>query len=249
MLKVKNLSKNFGGIKVVKNCSFELCEISINALIGLNGSGKSTLLNLISGLIKSDSGEITLSQKVINNLSVEEFSKAGISTLLQDIHLFENLSVKQNLQLAFNDQGVSFWRGLLGKDRLSKKRSNEIKKTLELIGMLDLEDQKTANLSYGQKRLVQIARAFLNPHKLLILDEPLAGLNEKLKRKISNLLLYIKGQGTTILIVDHDINFLLNLADNIIVLDTGEVVAFEKNEKIQENKKSLNAYLVNKKNV
>ena len=243
MLKVKNISKYFGGVKAIDDCSFEIEENSITAIIGPNGSGKSTLFNIISGVIKEDSGKILFNKKDISNFSVENVSNAGISRLFQKSQLFNNLTIRENLLLALDNEDTKFWKNLVG---LSKKNIDKEEKIKEMLKKVEMEkhiDKLCRELSFGQKRLIEILRTILNPHKLLMLDEPVAGVNPKLRNKIIEILLNLKKEGTTILLIEHDMNFALNLADRVVVLEKGKVIAGGSPDEIKNNKRVLSAYL------
>lgn len=243
MLKVKNLKKYFGGVRAVDNCNFEVQENAITTLIGPNGSGKTTVFNLISGIVKADAGKIIFDGKEITNLSPEAVSNLGISRLFQQSRLFKNLTIRENLLLAFDNEDTKFWQNLFGKNKITKEKEAKINEMLRLVEMERFTNKLAGELSYGQKRLVEIVRALLKPHKLLMLDEPVAGVNPKLRQKISEILLSFKQKGTTILLIEHDMNFALNLADQVIVMDAGRVIAKGKPAEIKNNPKVLEAYL------
>ncbi|MEM4215058.1 MAG: ABC transporter ATP-binding protein [Candidatus Pacearchaeota archaeon] len=243
MLKIENLSKSFGGVHAVNNCSFEIKKGTITALIGPNGSGKSTIFNLISGVLKADSGKIIFDKKNITNLPPEIISNIGISRLFQQSMLFTNLTVKENLLLALDNEDTKFWKNILGKNKITEEKEEKIKEMLKLVEMERFVYRLCRELSFGQKRLVEIVRTILNPHKLLMLDEPVAGVNPKLRKEITKLLLNLKKRGKTILLIEHDMNFALNIADEVIVLDEGKVIAQGTPKKIRNNKKVLEAYL------
>lgn len=243
MLKIKNLKKHFGGVKAVDGCSFEIQPNTINALIGPNGSGKTTVFNLIAGIIKEKSGKIIFDKKNITSLLPEEISRIGISRVFQKTRLFNNLVVKENLILALDEEDTLFWKSLLKKNSISKERMDKIKHALELVGMEKFANRSCRNLSYGQRKLIELARAILNPHKLLMLDEPVAGINPKLRNKIAKILQNLKKQNETILFIEHDMNFALGIADNVIVMDEGKVIAVGNPKQIKANKEVLDAYL------
>ncbi|MFH1890987.1 MAG: ABC transporter ATP-binding protein [Candidatus Kuenenbacteria bacterium] len=266
MLTCLQLKKHFGGVKAVDNCSFEIKENTITALIGPNGAGKSTVFNLISGIIKADSGKIIFQNKNITNLSPEKISNLGISRLFQQTKLFNNLTVKDNLLLAIDNNDTKFWSSFVKTSEDKKNficrntprrvliKNKQIKEILELVGMPrnsegsasggnNFQDKLTRDLSYGQKRLVELARTILNPHNFLMLDEPVAGVNPKLRQKIIKILLKLKKDGETILLIEHNMNFTLKIADWVIVMDEGKVIAEDKPEDIRNNKKVLEAYL------
>jgi len=243
MLKIKNLSKHFGGVKAVNNCSFEIQKGKITALIGPNGSGKSTLFNLIAGVLEQDEGEVFLDDEDMTSISISKRVNKGISRIFQKSRLFGNLTIKENMLLALESDDTKFWKSFFSKTKGSKEK--EINESLNLVKM-DIHMNKLArNLSYGQKRLVEIVRAILMPHKILMLDEPVAGVTPALRKELSNLLLKLKTNQETIFIIEHDMNFVLNLADEVIVMDEGKIIAKGKPSEIRNNKEVLEAYLGN----
>ena len=243
MMKIKKLTKHFGGIKAVNDCSFIVKKNTITALIGPNGAGKSTVFNLISGIIKENSGQIIFNGKDITHLSPEKVSNSGISRLFQQTRLFNNLTVRENLLLALDNEDTKFWKNLFSRDKTIKEKLKKIKEMLKLIEMGKFENELTRNLSYGQKRLIELIRTILNPHQFLILDEPVAGVNPKLRKNINKILINLKNQGETILLIEHDMNFTLNIADVIIVLEKGKVIAEGTPKDIRINPKVLEIYL------
>ncbi|MFH1358273.1 MAG: ABC transporter ATP-binding protein [archaeon] len=242
MLKITNLKKHFGGIKAVDNASFEIKDNKITALIGPNGSGKTTIFNLTTGTLKPDSGEIYFNKQDITKMKIHKISNLGISRLFQQARLFDNLSVKENLLLALSNKDTEFWKNLINY-KFSQEDYNKVKKTAELVGITDFMNKQAGELSFGQKRLVEITRAIINPHKLLMLDEPVAGVNPKLRKQISDLLTKLKKQGETVLLIEHDMNFTLGIADHVIVMDEGKVIAEGSPSEIKNNKAVLEAYL------
>ena len=267
------VKKHFGGVRAVDGCDFEIKENLITALIGPNGAGKSTVFNLISGLLKTDGGKILfkiqdtrynfqknsksqiLNPKTknlkngyvdITNLSPEKISNLGISRLFQQSRLFNNLIVRDNLLLAIDNEDTKFWRSFFqpvqskARDSLAHGKVDNI---LELTNLTKFKNTLARDLSYGQKRLVELGRTILNPHTFLILDEPVAGVNPKLRQKISEILQSLKARGETILLIEHDMNFTFGLADRVIVMDEGKVIAQGKPVEIKNNPKVLEAYL------
>ena len=243
MLKIQNLKKYFGGVKAVDNCSFEVKLQTITALIGPNGAGKSTVFNLVSGILRPDKGRIIFKEKEITNLSPEKISNLGISRLFQQTMLFNNLTIKENLLLAFDNKDTKFWENLLRPNKIAKEKEEKIKEMLLLINMEEFENTLARDLSYGQKRLIELLRTVLNPHQFLILDEPVAGVNPKLREKITEILLKLKNEGETILLIEHDMNFTFNIADTVIVMEKGKVIAEGNPDEIRNNPKVLQAYL------
>jgi len=243
MLKVKNLKKSFGGVKAVDNCSFEIKPNTITALIGPNGAGKSTIFNLISGISKVDSGEIIFNSIDITDLSPDRISNLGTSRLFQKTNLFNNLTVRENLLLALDNEDTKFWKNLLGINKITKEKEKIVRQTLKEVNLEKFENTLARELSYGQKRLIELQRAILNPHQFLMLDEPVAGVNPKLRKEIVEALQELKQKGKTILLIEHDMNFTLNVSDWVIVLEKGKVIAEGTPKEIKNNPKVLEAYL------
>ncbi|MBT3578017.1 ABC transporter ATP-binding protein [archaeon] len=243
MLRIQNLKKHFGGVKAVDGCSFKIQEGEITALIGPNGSGKTTIFNLISGISKADSGEVFLDRQKITNKRVDYISNLGVSRMFQHARLFSNLTVRENLLLALHQEDTKFWKNLFFGNKLEKQKMVELERISKLVGIYEFQNKLARNLSYGQKRLVGIARAILNYPKVLVLDEPVAGVNPLLRNRISKILLELKKQGETILLIEHDMNFTLKIADSVVVVDEGKVIAKGTPSEVKRNKKVLEAYL------
>lgn len=239
LLKIKNLHKSFGGVKAVNDCSFEIEKGKIVALIGPNGSGKTTVFNLISGIINADSGEIILESRDITNYSVEERSRLGISRMFQQSKLFSNLTIEENLLLALDQRNYN----LLSKSKATKEQTEKIYEILDLFELRKKLQDQAKNLSFGQKRLIEIARTYLLTHKVILFDEPVAGVTPHLRDEITKFLVKLREKGETIFIIEHDMNFVFKLVDEIIVMDAGKVIAKGKPEEIKNNQKVKEAYL------
>lgn len=225
MISVKKVDKHFGGVYAVHDCSFDVKNNTITSIIGPNGAGKTTLFNLICGIIQADNGKVFFDKKDITNLSIHKIANMGISRTFQQAKLFKNLSVKENLALA------------------KKCSEEEIKEVLKKVGFQINIETLASELSYGQTRLVEIARALLKPHKLLMLDEPTAGINPKLRGDLKNILLNLKKEGNTILLIEHDMGFVMSISDEVIVMSEGTVLTKGKPQKIKKDKKVLEVYL------
>lgn len=243
MLQVSDLKKHFGGVKAVDNCSFYLQEGKITVLIGPNGSGKTTIFNLISGVLKPDKGQITLDDRNITNQSVEKISNQGISRIFQKSRLFGNLTVKDNLLLACNREDTNLWKSVFSQDKTIGDSEIRIEGLLKALKLQGCSDKLAKTLSFGQKRLIEIVRAMVKPHTILMLDEPIAGVAPLLRVEIASLLRTQRQNGDTIFIIEHDMDFVLGLADEIIVMDDGKIIAQGCPDQVKRNKKVLNAYL------
>jgi len=243
MLKVEKITKSFGGVKAVNNCSFEVKKGLITALIGPNGCGKTTVFNIISKVVDKDSGSVIFDGLDISDYSIEKISNIGMSRLFQKSQLFNNLSVEDNLLLAIDNKDTNLLTNVLGINRITKEKRALVGKMLDLIEMKHLKKMLGKELSYGQKRLVEIVRVIINPHKFLMFDEPVAGVNPKLREKISKLFKNLKKDNQTLLLIEHDMNFVFDIADEIIVLDEGGVIAQGTPKQIRNNKRVIDIYL------
>jgi len=246
LLKIEKLEKHFNGIKAVQNCSFVVDENEIVALIGPNGAGKTTMLNLISGLIKPDKGHIHFKGEPLFGLQSYQIARLGLSRTFQLIRLFPKLTAMENLLLAKHQEGEDFLTTILKpkyikyEEKINKERCLEF---LKLVGLEDKRNSHAKNLSYGQQKLLEIARALATESDLLLLDEPVTGVNPVMREKIKNILLKLKKEGKTILFIEHDMKFVMNLADKVVVMDHGEEIASGTPKQIQKNPKVLQAYL------
>lgn len=247
MLKVENLKKHFAGIKAVNDCSFEVEKGKITALIGPNGSGKTTMFNLICGVLKPDEGKIIFSTNTGNRdivgMSVEKISNLGISRLFQQTKLFKNLTVLENLLIAEDNEDQKFWKNILGLNRFNKAKIEKANKILADFELKDIAHLHAGDLSFGQKRLVELARNILNYHTVLVLDEPVAGVNPKIRIKIAEIISQMKKDGETILLIEHDMSFTLGISDEVIVMDAGKIVATGTPTEIRNNSEILRIYL------
>ncbi|HRZ30075.1 MAG TPA: ABC transporter ATP-binding protein [Candidatus Paceibacterota bacterium] len=249
LLKIENLKKHFGGVQAVADCSFVIKPGEITALIGPNGSGKTTVFNLISGVIRPDNGKIFLfdpilgKEREITHLSPDIISNFGISRVFQQSHLFANLSVEDNLLIAFDNRDQNFWSSILGLGQSQGEKKKIVQEYLEKFRLTHMKDKPARDLSFGQKRLVEIIRSLINPHHLLILDEPIAGVTPELRDMIKDLLRELRTRGETVLLIEHDMNFTLNVADHVVVMDAGKVIAEGAPDKIRHDPKVLEAYL------
>tara|TARA_Y100000310_G_scaffold319330_1_gene374481 strand:- start:2000 stop:2731 length:732 start_codon:yes stop_codon:yes gene_type:complete len=239
-LTVSKIKKHFGGIHALDNCSLEIPEGKIIAIIGPNGSGKSTLFHTISRLIQKDSGNVTFKGKNISDLETYQIHKQGIARTFQEVRLFKNLTIKDHIAIALSNEDEKLINNILVHPKGDDK---QIKDSLSLVGLEKPGETFATDLSYGQRKLLDLAVAIAKPHTLLMLDEPVAGVNPQLRKQIKTILLKLNKDGETIVLIEHDMNFVMDLADYVYVLDEGKVIAKGKPKDIQNNKKVLNAYL------
>lgn len=243
MLELKNVSKFFGGVQAVKNCSFKIEENHITALIGPNGAGKTTVFNLVSGFFNPDEGEIIFQNKTINNIPIWKRSRDGISRTFQLSRLFRNLTIGDNLLLAVRENDDQFWKMFFYEAQSDAKEKNRIVEMMNFVGLKKDQSTIATDLSYGQQKLFDLARALLNQHTFLMLDEPVAGVNPVLREEFKKILKNLKAKGETLFVIEHDMDFVRSIADYVIVMDQGCVLAEGQPEKVLSDPKVLEAYL------
>ncbi|MEO0089938.1 MAG: ABC transporter ATP-binding protein [candidate division WOR-3 bacterium] len=248
ILKIENLNKSFDGLKAVKDFNLILKEGELCGLIGPNGAGKTTVFNLITGFYKPDSGKIIFQNKDITNLLPHQIVHLGISRTFQNIRLFNNLTVLENILFAFNYQiNYSTTESILRIGNFKKVEKEVKEKCYQFLKLFDLEKKVNIlakNLPYGEMRKLEIARALaLNP-KLLLLDEPSCGMTIGETSLLMDLIKFIKEKfKLTIFIIEHQMRVIMNLCERIVVMDFGEIIAEGKPEEIQNNPKVIAAYL------
>lgn len=247
LLEVKDLSKDFGGLKAVVNLSFSVQSNKIKAIIGPNGAGKTTVFNLISGFLKPSGGLRKFKGKSYEALKPHQISELGISRTFQNLLTFSDLTVLQNVMVGRHHQSKGeFVRSGFGLRR-TRREETSIKgaafEFLEMVGLAHKADEMAGNLPYGEQRLLEIARALAGDPELLMLDEPAAGLNEKETENLATLIRAIQCMGTTILLVEHDMGLVMDIAEEIIVLNYGVKIAEAPPGEIRENPAVIEAYL------
>ena len=232
VLEVRNVTKKFGGVCAVNDCSFNIEENKINGLIGPNGAGKTTLFNIITGFIKADEGRIFIFGDDITGFKQNEIVRKGIARTFQMPRNFKNLTVMENLVLSYNNNYFS-----------KKVDEKLVRKVVENLGLTEHLDQQAGNLSHGQQRLLEIGRALVRPFKILLLDEPTAGVNPRIVRTIREILIELKKEGKTVLLIEHNMEFVSGLCDETIVMDHGRKFVAGKTDKVLKDPTVLKAYL------
>lgn len=247
ILEVKNVSMTFGVLSVLNNVNFSVPEGNILVMIGPNGAGKSTMLKLISGLITLQKGDIIFRGKRLNGMAPNRIALLGITQLLQDIRIFSNMSVIENVMVGchYNAEANLLSSGLrLPRSRIDENRLLETaRRHLSLVGLEQKANINPGSLSWGHQKLVGIARALATGSQILLLDEPYSGLSGSEVDNLNELILKLKYQGITSLIVEHLTDILMGIADQVIVLDHGEKIAEGTPTEIQNNKRVIDAYL------
>ena len=247
MLEVKDLSIEFSGLKAVQHLDFSVEKGEIFGLIGPNGAGKTTVFNMVSGYFKPTGGEIHLNGRRIDGRYMFETNKLGIARTYQNINLFSTISVMDNLLIG---QHCRIPYGALHSFLHTKKYRDyeasprqKARETLAFVGIPEREHDEARSLSYGEQRLLEIARALVSDPCLLLLDEPAAGMNPTEKDKLAKLVLAIREKGISVLCVEHDMKFVMGITDRICVLNYGKRIALGTPEEVQKCPEVIEAYL------
>lgn len=247
VLSATGLIKNFGGVTAVNNASIEVSPGSITGLIGPNGAGKTTLFNLLSNFIRPDQGRVVFDGDPIESLQPHEIAQRGMIRTFQVARVLSRLSVLENMLLAEQKQtGERFWstwflsKQIAQEEREARDRAMEI---LESVGLAAKANDYAGALSGGQRKLLEIARALMTRPKLVLLDEPAAGVNPTLINQICEYITYWNRQGLTFLIIEHNMDVIMSLCDRVWVLAEGTNLAVGSPNEIQTNPKVLEAYL------
>ena len=250
VLTAKELTRRFGGVVAVNNLSFSVNQGEIFGFIGPNGAGKTTLFNLITGLIPPSSGELIYQGRVISQLQPHQIAGLGIARTFQNIRLFGELSVLDNVIIARHLHTHSnIITGVLGLPLAVKEEENSRQKALELLTLIGLDnrtEEKAKNLAYGDQRRLEIARALALEPQILLLDEPAAGMNLNEKQQLSEFIRDLRDRfHFTIIIIEHHVPLVMGLCDRIAVLDFGQLIALGKPSLIRNNPEVIAAYLGN----
>lgn len=249
LLEVKSVSKHFGGVLALNNISLSVGEGEIVGLIGPNGAGKTSFFNCVTGLTRMDKGEIVFGEGALrlNGLSPNKILEAGIARTFQNLRIFKNMSLLENVAVGFHSRTKSGLRDALLRTRRMRLEEKMIfEQSRELLRFMGLESQGNeiaSNLSYGSQKRLEIARAMACGPKLLLLDEPVAGMNPREKEEIIALIRDIRRKNIAILLIEHDMKVVMPLSDRVIVMDEGEKIAEGAPEAVQKNKRVIQAYL------
>lgn len=244
MLELRGLTKHFGGVKAVDDLDFTVNEGEIFGLIGPNGSGKSTTINLICGVYPETSGTVTFRGQTMNGRPPHQRLRAGIARTFQNIRLFPNLSVWQNLWVAQNSpHDVAAQRFLPRWFGTTHQTRENITKLLELAGLSDKSDELASNLAFGEQRRLEFARAMSTRPKLLLLDEPAAGMNHQEIEDLSVRISKVRDSGVTIVLVEHVMELVMDVTEKIVVLNFGCKIATGTPGEVQQNQSVQEAYL------
>ena len=248
MLSVEGLNLSFGGIKAVDNVSFHIHEHELLGLIGPNGAGKTTVFNMISGFYKADSGAIKLNGHEISALTPDKVNKAGIARTFQNIRLFGELTVVENVLLAMQQTESLGWMESLFRTQSYRDKEKALyQRSVELLKIFSLDhlaEEFSRNLPYGLQRKLEIVRALATKPKLLILDEPAAGMNHQETEDLKKLIHFVKEKfNLTVLLIEHDMKLIMSICERIVVLNRGVKIAEGVPAEIRANQNVIEAYL------
>ena len=230
IMDIRQLSKNFGGLQALKNVSFQINRNEIIGLIGPNGAGKTTLFNCVAGVEKPSSGEIIFNNEdrsiSIGGKKPEKVTSLGIARTFQNIRLFDNMTVLDNVKIGRHCRTKSTFFGAVARNRKQREEEDSIADNacqwLEFVGLKGLNDEIASSLAYGNQRRLEIARALATEPKLLMLDEPAAGMNPQESRNLMDLIHRIRDKGITILLIEHDMKVVMGVCERVVVINHGE---------------------------
>jgi len=247
LLQAKEVTKTFGGVRALSNCSIQVEAESITGLIGPNGAGKSTLFSVLAGFMKPDHGEIYFKGNSITGLYSHQIAQKGLVKTFQIPREFGGLTVLDNMMVSYPHQkGEALrniwlrWKGVLDEEKEIKKRAEGL---LEFLRLSHLKDELARNLSGGQKKLLELGRALMLEPDLLLLDEPLAGVNPNLALDLMAMIKELRQRGKTFFVIEHNMGAIMALSDVIYVLCEGELLTSGLPDAIQKDKRVLDAYL------
>lgn len=248
LLEVKQVSKHFGGLTAVGDVTMALEMGELVGLIGPNGAGKTTLFNLLTGVYEPTEGTIALNGQLLNGKSPDKIASLGLSRTFQNIRLFKNMTVLENVLIGLANQGKShFWSSLLRLPKFYQTEAALKEEALSLLARFQLEGEAETlakNLPYGQQRRLEIVRALATKPKILFLDEPAAGMNPQETAELTALIRQLKTDfGITIILIEHDMSLVMEVTERIYVLEYGRLIAHGSPQDIKNNPRVIEAYL------
>ncbi|CAO6124788.1 LivG ABC-type branched-chain amino acid transport systems, ATPase component [Candidatus Pelagibacterales bacterium] len=248
ILEVKNISLSFGGVKAITDISFDVFEHEIRALIGPNGAGKSSLLNCINGIYNPQEGQILFKGEVLHKITPNIIAQKGISRTFQNLALFKRMSVLDNILVGRKlHSKANFFEVALQLPRATREEKQNREKCEEIIKFLEIENIKNTpvgKLPYGLQKKVELGRALATEANILLLDEPMAGMNVEEKRDMCRFILKVNDElGTTIVLIEHDMGVVMDISDRVVVLDYGKIIGDDVPDKVRSNQKVIDAYL------
>jgi ABC-type branched-subunit amino acid transport system ATPase component len=247
LLRLADVRRTFGGLKAVDGVGFEIAEGEVHGLIGPNGAGKTTLLNLVSGLIRPSGGAISLEGRRIDRLPSHRIAALGITRTYQNIRLFPALSAAENVLVGSHLRRVDpLWKRMIFLPGYRREEADALQWALSLlarVGMSERASERASNLSYGEQRRVEIARALASAPRALLLDEPTAGMNPTEVAAIAGLIREVARSGQSVLLVEHNVKLVMDVCDRITVLNFGKVIADGSPAEVASDANVIAAYL------
>jgi branched-chain amino acid transport system ATP-binding protein len=246
LLEVRNVTKRFGGLVAVNDVTLSIEENSISAIIGPNGAGKTTFFNLLTGIYKVDTGSINFNGRSLLGLRPDQVNARGMSRTFQNIRLFPQMTVLENVMVGMNSRLNSMQTliGLVGLGRQEERVHEKAMQLLDFVGLTPKADEVSRNLPYGDQRRVEIARALASDPKLILFDEPTAGMNPNESVEAMTLFRRVRDQmGVTVVLIEHDMRVVMGISEYITVLDYGQKIAEGEPDVIRSNPRVIEAYL------
>jgi len=240
ILETKNLTKNFDGIRAVDNLSIKIERGKVSGIIGPNGSGKTTLINLLSGVLQADKGVIVLSDSIkLTKIKPHTIASYGITRTFQDVRLFNQMTILDNILVVLTER--NFWSAIL-----EQHKDYHLDQAGDILKQLDLWDKRTelvVNLSYGQRKLLEIGRALAMKADIYLLDEPFAGLFPEMRKIVSGIIHKLREENKAIVLIEHNMDIIRELSDHVIVMDEGKLLAQGKPKEVLDRREVIEAYL------
>lgn len=239
VLETKNLVKHFDGVYAVNRLSIGIAKGGITAIVGPNGSGKTTLLHVLSGMLPMDGGAVVIRGVALHKLRAHEVASYGLTRTFQEVRLFEQMTVLDNTLVVLTARGV-FDALFETHGALHLTRAEEV---LRRVGLWEKRSELAVNLSYGQRKLLEVARALATNAEIYLFDEPFAGLFQEMTKTIAGVMQELKREGKTVILIEHDMGLIRELADHCVVMDEGKLLAEGKPEVVLSKKEVIEAYL------